>query len=110
MATISTYSNLNGAVLALENVNQRLFHIEAAVALLQGIEHGEIKDLERTSVDFTTLATEALKGAISGVFDDCDEIIGYLETQGGDRFLTLVENARQVGLTVSYDEPGRAQS
>ncbi|MEW8143604.1 MAG: hypothetical protein AB2776_19635 [Candidatus Thiodiazotropha endolucinida] len=110
MATISTYSNLNGAVLALENVNQRLFHIEAAVALLQGIEHGEIKDLEHTSVDFTTLATEALNGAISGVFDDCDEILGYLETQGGDRFLTLVENARQVGLTVSYDEPGRAQS
>lgn len=103
-------TSIHSAVLALENVYQRLYHIEAATALLQGIEHGEIEDIEHTSVDFTTLATEALNGAMSGIFDDCEEIEGYLETQGGGRFLNLVENAKQVELAVSSDELGEVQS
>lgn len=98
--------SLNSAVLALENVYQRLYHIEAATALLQGIEHGEIEDLEHTVVDFTTLTSEALHGAMSGIFDDCEEIEGYLETEGGGRFLNLVENAKGADLTQSSDEPG----
>ncbi|MEW7985969.1 MAG: hypothetical protein AB2799_09305 [Candidatus Thiodiazotropha sp.] len=96
----------HSAVLALENVYQRLYHIEAATALLQGIEHGEIEDLEHTLVDFTTLASEALNGAMSGIFDDCEEIEGYLETQGGGSFLSLVENAKGADLTPSSNEPG----
>ncbi|MEW8056623.1 MAG: hypothetical protein AB2796_14985, partial [Candidatus Thiodiazotropha sp.] len=75
-------------------------------ALLQGIEHGEIEDLEHTVVDFTTLTSEALHGAMSGIFDDCEEIEGYLETEGGGRFLNLVENAKGADLTQSSDEPG----
>ncbi|MFI0414247.1 MAG: hypothetical protein ACH255_08905 [Candidatus Thiodiazotropha sp.] len=99
-------ASIRSAVLALENVYQRLYHIEAATALLQGIEHGEIEDLEHTLVDFTTLASEALNGAMSGIFDDCEEIEGYLETQGGGSFLSLVENAKGADLTPSSNEPG----
>ncbi|MBV2138601.1 MAG: hypothetical protein KUF79_17475 [Candidatus Thiodiazotropha sp. (ex Ctena orbiculata)] len=98
--------SIHSAVLALENVYQRLYHIEAATALLQGIEHGEIEDLEHTVVDFTTLTSEALNDAMSGIFDDCEEIEGYLETQGGGRFLNLVENAKGADLTQSSDESG----
>ena len=99
-------ASIRSTVLALENVYQRLYHIEAATALLQGIEHGEIEDLEHTLVDFTTLASEALNGAMSGIFDDCEEIEGYLETQGGGSFLSLVENAKGADLTPSSNEPG----
>lgn len=98
------------AVIALESIYQRLFHMEAATALLQGIENGEIEDLGHTSVDFTTLASEALNKAMSGIFDEFHDIEGYLEAQGGERFIRLVEKAKQGELTVPSNELGEAQS
>ncbi|MEW8000830.1 MAG: hypothetical protein AB2795_19995 [Candidatus Thiodiazotropha endolucinida] len=102
--------SIHSAVLALDNVFQRLYHIDAATNLLQRIEHGEIDDIEDTLVNFTTLATEVLKGAMSGVFDECHKIEGYLEAQGGERFLDLVENAMRADLTAPSGVPGRVQS
>ncbi|MES9950070.1 MAG: hypothetical protein ABW118_14025 [Candidatus Thiodiazotropha sp.] len=103
-------TSIHSAVLALENVFQRLYHIKAATDLLHRIERGEIDDIEDTLVNFTTLATEALKGAMSGIFDECHNIERYLEAQGGERFLDLVENAMRADLTVPSDVPWRAQS
>lgn len=104
MATISTYSNLNGAVLALDAVFSKLYHIEAAKNLLRGVECGEIKDdAEPGSINFSTLAIEALSDAMSDIYEPCDEIRGYLESVGGEPFIYLVDNAQ--------DTPeGRAQS
>ncbi|MFC1347715.1 MAG: hypothetical protein G8D81_20475 [gamma proteobacterium symbiont of Clathrolucina costata] len=82
-------TTIHSAVLALENIIQRLYHIETATFLLQGIERGEIKDLENTSVNFTTLATETLNGALVGMFDDCEEIQEHLEAVGGKSFRNL---------------------
>ncbi|MCG7863862.1 MAG: hypothetical protein JAZ18_15870 [Candidatus Thiodiazotropha endolucinida] len=114
MATISTSTKLNSAVLALDAILFKLYHIEAAKALLQGIENGSIKDdTELGAINFTTLAVDALSDAMAGIYGYCESIEDYLVSIGGEQFRVLVENAestRQVGLTVSYEEPGRAQS
>lgn len=39
-------TSIHSAVLVLENIYQKLCHVEAATTLLQGIENGEIEDLE----------------------------------------------------------------
>ncbi|MCG7897997.1 MAG: hypothetical protein JAY85_06020 [Candidatus Thiodiazotropha weberae] len=90
---------IHSVALALENIYQRLYHIEAATTLLQQIECGDIEDLQVTHVTFTTLVSEALTDAMSGIFDECDEISSYLEEQGGERFLKLAEKAKQIQLT-----------
>ncbi|MCG8092873.1 MAG: hypothetical protein JAZ17_04460 [Candidatus Thiodiazotropha endolucinida] len=86
-------TSYHSAVVALEKIYQKLYRIEAATTLLQGIEHGEIKDLENSSVTFTTLASETLSGAISGIFDACDEIEEHLQVTGGKLFKDLRADA-----------------
>lgn len=90
---VNMTTSLNSAVLALENIFQRLYHIEAATTLLKEIEHREIMDIENTSVNFTMLATEALKSAISGIFDECDEIQEFLVATAGKSFIDLKAEA-----------------
>ncbi|MBW9265851.1 MAG: hypothetical protein K1563_07835 [Candidatus Thiodiazotropha sp. (ex. Lucinisca nassula)] len=113
MATISTFTNLNGAVLALDAVYQKLYYIERAVALLQGIENGSIKDdAELGAISFATLAIESLTGAMAGIYGYCESIEDYLVSIGGEHFRALVENAELVKqATDAQDTPeGRAQS
>ncbi|MCU7870360.1 MAG: hypothetical protein KZQ98_17825 [Candidatus Thiodiazotropha sp. (ex Lucinoma borealis)] len=88
-------ASIQSAVLALENIYQRLYHIEAATTLLQGIESGEIEDIGNTSVTFTTLTSEALNGAMSGIFDDCEEVQEFLESSGGKSFMNLRSEAEK---------------
>ncbi|MBT3042969.1 MAG: hypothetical protein KME67_08935 [Candidatus Thiodiazotropha sp. (ex Codakia orbicularis)] len=102
--------SIHSAVLALENAYRRLYHIDAATNLLQRIEHGDIDDIDDTLVNFTTLATEVLKGAMSGIFDECHNIEGYLEARGGECFLDLVENAMRSDMTAPSDELGEVLS
>lgn len=88
-------TNVHSAVLALDNIFQRLYHIEAATTLLREIKNGEIGDVENAPVNFTMLATEALKGAISGIFDECDEIQEFLEATTGKMFIELRSEAEK---------------
>ncbi|MCG8085507.1 MAG: hypothetical protein JAZ13_07295 [Candidatus Thiodiazotropha taylori] len=91
-------THIHSVALTLENIYQRLYHIEAATTLLQQNECGDLEDLQVTHVTYTTLISEALTDSMSGIFDECDEINSYLETQGGESFLKLVEKAKQIQL------------
>ncbi|MET0000046.1 MAG: hypothetical protein ABW125_11665 [Candidatus Thiodiazotropha lotti] len=86
-------TSYHSAVLALDKIYQRLYRIETTTILLRGIEHGEIEDLENTSVTFTTLASEALSDALTGIFDACDEIEEHLQVTGGKLFKDLRADA-----------------
>ncbi|MCG8093849.1 MAG: hypothetical protein JAZ17_09520 [Candidatus Thiodiazotropha endolucinida] len=88
-------NTIHSAVLALESIYQRLYRIETASILLQGIEHGEIKDLENTSVTFNTMASEALNCALTGIFDACEQIEEHLQVAGGKLFIDLRAEAEK---------------
>lgn len=85
----------HSAVLALENIYQKLYRIQAATILLNGIISGDIEDLDGnpSPASFTALASDALSGAISGIFDECDEIQEYLVAITGKSFIDLRSEA-----------------
>ncbi|MEW8285183.1 MAG: hypothetical protein AB2697_04310 [Candidatus Thiodiazotropha endolucinida] len=85
----------HSAVLALENIYQKLYRIQAATILLNGITNGDIEELDGnpSPPSFTALASDALSGAISGIFDECDEIQEYLVATTGKSFIDLRSEA-----------------
>ncbi|MEW8230337.1 MAG: hypothetical protein AB2745_08440 [Candidatus Thiodiazotropha endolucinida] len=99
-------TTLNSAVLALENINQRLFRIDVICALLKGMESGDINidDNITGGITLMTVVVESLDFAMSDAFEDCSKVQNYIEAQTGEHFTRLVENAKQAELTVSSDE------
>ncbi|MEW7987059.1 MAG: hypothetical protein AB2803_10270 [Candidatus Thiodiazotropha sp.] len=85
----------HSAVLALENIYQKLYRIQAATILLNGIMNGDIEDLDSgtSPISFTALASDALSGAMKGIFSDCEEIQEALEATGGKSFIDLKAEA-----------------
>ncbi|MEW8287819.1 MAG: hypothetical protein AB2697_17715 [Candidatus Thiodiazotropha endolucinida] len=112
---MATNSHLNGAVLALHNLHQRLYKIEAAAILLNRLGTGEIQELDTDPpLTFGSLASESLTKAMDGIFSDCWDIQTYIESAGNKSLSELKADissaSRQYGVDVSYEEPGRAQS
>ncbi|MES9828213.1 MAG: hypothetical protein ABW201_08110 [Candidatus Thiodiazotropha sp.] len=48
--------------------------------------NGDIEDLDSSAspISFTALASDALCGAMKGIFSDCEEIQEALEATGGE--------------------------
>ncbi|MCU7806056.1 MAG: hypothetical protein KZQ96_23010 [Candidatus Thiodiazotropha sp. (ex Lucinoma borealis)] len=108
----STYSNFHSVVLAVEDIWHRLCRIDIIYDLLEGMESGDINfdDDITGGVTLRTIVVESLEAALSGYVDDCSEVMRYLEAQGGEPFMKLVENAKGADLTVPSPESGRMQS
>lgn len=83
--------SIHSTVLALENIYQKLYRIQAATILLHGITNGDIEDLNGSAspISFTALASDSLDGAMKGIFGDCEEIQEALEATSGKSFLDL---------------------
>ncbi|MEW8548579.1 MAG: hypothetical protein AB2693_34185 [Candidatus Thiodiazotropha sp.] len=111
MATISTYPDIHRAVLALENIHQRLSRVDIICDLLKGMESGDINydDNITGGITLMTIVVESLELAMNGAFEECSKVQSYIEAQEGKALPFLVKDAKQ-GAGRSPDPVARGES